>query len=258
MTLKGNLNDSSNPAVRIVCGQENRFLTCLNDFFSSVSDISVENCQTPSGGPNNINVGGGGLYILRTDGIEIVNVAFTNNSARYGGALMVEDSSSVVISDCSFDSNVAIYWGGGLKTFASGVTIHSSLFVNNFCDGSLVEDPYFQGNTENVGGGGAVHANQGSYLAVTSSQFRGNSAKSMSGAFAVSTMGSASFENVVFEDNSVEGGESCFSDSNCKIRAGALYISNTITSITYSNFTNNMAITTDISKVPMFDIFSIW
>jgi hypothetical protein len=258
VTLKGNLYNDSNSVVRIVCSQENRFLASFNDFFNTLSDFSVDSCRASGdNGASNINVGGGGMEIICSSGINIINIAFSNNTARYGGGMLVQESSSVVISDCSFVNNIAIYWGGGLKTFSSGVTIHSCLFMTNECNGALIDDPYFNMNTENVGGGGAVHANQGSYIAVTSSQFLGNSARVMSGAFCVSTMGSATFENVVFEGNIVQGGENCFNDANCKIRAGALLLSNTVTHIANSNFSNNVAITSDISKVCVVSMSSL-
>lgn len=250
VTLKGNLNSGTNTDVRITCSGDNRFLTTFNDFFVQLSDFSIDGCRVSGAtGANNVNVGGGGMEIIRSSAISIVNVAFTNNTARYGGGLLVQESSSVVISECSFVNNIAVYWGGGLKTYSSGVTIRSSVFLTNSCDGSRIDDSYFNFNTENVGGGGAVHANQGSNLAVISSQFVGNFALVMSGAVCVSTMGSASFEDVVFDGNIVHGGDNCFNNANCRIRAGALLVSNTVTSINDSNFTNNVAITSDISMV---------
>lgn len=255
-TLKGNLYNDSNSVVRIVCSHENRFLASFNDFFNTLSDFIVDSCRASGdNGASNINVGGGGMEIIRSSCINIINIAFSNNTARYGGGMLVQESSSVVISDCSFVNNIAIYWGGGLKTFSSGVTIHSCLFMTNECNGALIVDPCFNVNTENV----AVHANQGSYIAVTSSQFLGNSARVLSGAFCVSTMGSATFENVVFEGDTciVQGGENCFNDANCKIRAGALLLSNTVTHIANSNFSNNVAITSDISKVCVVSMSSL-
>lgn len=250
ITLRGNLNNGdTNSIVLVKCIRQNRFLASFNDFFSQISDISVDDCHAAGvTGASFINVGGGAFAIISNSGISIKNVAFTNNTARYGGALLVQDS-TVVVSGCTFVSNVAVYWGGAVKTYASGVTIDSSLFMDNQCDGSLVDDPMFSVNTENVGGGGALHANQGSYLAVNSSQFIGNYAKVMAGAVCVSTMGSASFDNSVFDGNSVQGGDTCFNSANCKIRAGALTVSNTLTEISNTNFSNNIAITSDISKV---------
>lgn len=244
------MNNAPNTDVLIRCTRENRFLTSFNNYFAHISDFSVDSCHSSTAtGASIINVGGGGIEVVHSSGISISNILFTNNTARYGGAVLIQDSSSVVIRACSFENNVAVYWGGAIKVFESGLTIESSHFMGNECDGSLVDEPYFNVNTENIGGGGAVHANQGSYITILYSQFYGNSARVMAGALCVSTMGSATLIENTFTENRVHGGETCFNDANCKIRAGAIAVSNTVTDILDSNFTNNYAVTSDISKV---------
>ena len=248
----GNVNSTSESSVRIICTLGFRFLSTKLDFFTILADFSVENCRAL--GTLGVNLGGGGIEIIQNSGISVVNVAFWNNTARFGGGLLVRESTAV-IDGCSFEDNTAAFWGGGLKIFDSGVTIQSSVFTANNCDGSLIDEPFFNVNTENVGGGGAVHANGGSFVSVNNSLFVQNFAKTMAGAFCVSTMGSATFDNVVFDANYVKDGENCLDEADCKIRGGALLISNTLSKINNSNFTNNSAATSDISQVEIYVIF---
>lgn len=181
----------------------------------------VERNRTDSGA---CLASGGGLFASAA-GIELVQVAFTENNTYQAGTMgggIAMDSGTLLVRDCSFDGNRAgeeidsIYdvpgFGGAICSLSGSLTIQFSSFTDNlawFGGGAIeagsvdADDCLFTDNTSQFGG--AVHGS-GTYERCI---FRDNTATSPTGSEdfggAVYGTGGLTLVQCLLEDNRATG-----------------------------------------------------
>ena len=97
------------------------------------SEVHILNCVFQS----NTADGGGALYIEPSSNVTIKNTLFTNHSTSFGGVILV-DGGNISINDSSFVDNTLfnsnprkITKGGVIQAFISQIAIHYSNFSSN-------------------------------------------------------------------------------------------------------------------------------
>jgi hypothetical protein len=91
--------------------------------------------------------GSGALYIYGSD-VQLLDVAFIDNSASYYGAGMrVRGGSDVYINRSLFDDNFSFGIGAGINVEESNVDVKSTTFTNNEADSSAAIEYYLSTGT---------------------------------------------------------------------------------------------------------------
>ena len=97
---------------------------------------------------------GGAMYNDEGSGPYLINVAFTDNDARYRGGGLYENFSSIsVLEQCTFMGNSSEYFGGGVYSGGGSPRLASCLVFDNFAG---------------LEGGGIYNASSGSSVPILS------------------------------------------------------------------------------------------
>lgn len=233
---------------------DKRFLDVLDNSFSSISNITLENFNLPSlvsAYDNvplliNINVIGGAMTIANTTmSIEYVN--FRNNSAIFGGGISAF-ASILTVRYCNFYDNTALYHGGGLSVGQTDLTLTDSVFHNNVATAE---------NQQIAATGGAVYT-----IGVTTNntlidrcRFLNNTADHNGGAISMepgnsrAAQGYVGIKRSMFQYNMATGVGSCLSTTSCVTAGGAVYVTAANVSIEDCTFEGNHAMTTSTIDV---------
>ena len=74
---------------------------------------------------------GGGLCILDSDNVTIIDNVFKNNKAILGGGIYIENSTAINIDKNFIIGNYASSFGGGIKTQNSQINLYNSVLSDN-------------------------------------------------------------------------------------------------------------------------------
>ena len=169
-------------------------------------------------GNASIHGNGGALYGREVDTLTVSDSTFTGSYAYSKGGALIWDGDTVSIQDSTFEQNSSGAFGGAIYTHANSVTLQTSLFTSN---------------SSGQGGGLYTNNSEGGMVAVSDSQFRGNSARQEGGAFSAYGIetGYVTIDNSTFAlNNSTQG------------VGGAVQAERSL-QVTNSTFTNNSALT---------------
>jgi predicted outer membrane repeat protein len=194
--------------------------------------LALRNLTIADGAGVGLGLGsfGGGIYNGGT--LEVVNVTFSGNSAKYGGAIYTSGFGKSTVTNSTFSGNSAGSIGGGI-------------YNSSFSDfKSTVTNSTFSGNSASNSGGGI--ANSG-LLEVTNTTISGNSAGFGGG---IDNSGPLKVTNSTFSNNSaINGGgiynregplgvaNSTFFDNSASNSGGGVYNSDTFAKFTVTNST---------------------
>lgn len=172
-------------------GLDRVFHITVNDGTS----VQLENLTLRGGDARNqLNAGGGGLWIESDATVTIQASTITDNAANGGGGIAASRYSIVSLSGVQVQNNLATDLGGGINS-TTGMTIRNSTISGNqagvsggagaglggglFAGGNdpiVVEQSLIAGNTALKGGGGIAMPFVNAKLSVTNSTLSGNSA----------------------------------------------------------------------------------
>lgn len=205
----------------------------------------------------NSSKGGGAIRNKGTFNID--GTTFINNSSKfvsttdYGGDGGAIDSSGVMtIKNSYFENNKAISSslsndGGAIIAGTSSITkIYNTIFngnaAENGCGGAIwnygdmtINGSTFTSNTSTYGGGALWHTTNTALLNLSNSKFLGNRTVDYGGAIGTNGSGGITISSSIF------GGTGADEGNTAKI-GGALYLFNTATTISSSQFINNTAL----------------
>ena len=159
------------------------------------TSVQLENLTLRGGDVRNqLNAGGGGIWIESASKVTMQTSAILDNAAHSGGGIAASRYSIVSVIAVRVQNNLATDLGGGIST-ATGMTIHNSTVSGNqagvaggsgaglggglFAGGNapiVVEQSTIAGNTALKGGGGIAMPFVNAKLSVTNSTLSGNSA----------------------------------------------------------------------------------
>lgn len=176
------------------------------------------------------------------DTLTVTDSTFTANYAYSKGGALFWEGDAVSIQDTTFEQNGSGSWGGASYTHASDVSIQTSLFTSN-----------------SSGEGGGLYANnsEGGMVAISDSQFRGNTARQEGGAFTAygTETGYVTIDNSTFALNTSTQGvggavqaerslqvtNSTFTNNSAATRGGAIYSETGNLSVSLSTVTQNQS-----------------
>ena len=167
----------------------------------------------------------GVIYVFNSSHIRMKRCYFIGNEAfNKGGALSVWKTESLILENCTFTNNT-VYGtnsGGGAMFIAET----QSLFEGCFFERNTASGP------QRATCGGAIYAFSNSQLRMKQCFFRGNKATYEGGALCVWRAESLTFENCIFENNSVYGLDS---------EGGAVFVMNSRSLFQSCTFERNTA-----------------
>lgn len=160
--------------------------------------------------------GGGASRIISASNTELTlnDIKFSGGQASGNGGAIRAQNTTLIVSDCTFSGNTAT--GGGAISLAtsSSATVSNSTFMENSASsgGALYTDQAslkvigstISNNAATDAGGGAIYAENDSYLSIESSTVAANSATGggQGGAFYLGQNQIAKIENTTISANS--------------------------------------------------------
>ena len=166
-------------------------IDCFKDAFSPVVTIIggefSNNTASTKGGAIAVEKGATMTINYKVDG---KHTDFIDNTAsKYGGALDIESSNSSInnrIHDSVFKGNHA-QWGGAVEIDGDAGKTTKAYFNGCSFGGTISGDPNYVNKVDgtNDADGGAIHAENDSYVNIVSSSFIGNNAHNKGGAICI-------------------------------------------------------------------------
>jgi len=191
---------SGNNLVRVFLENTSSTLTLQN--------ITVSNGNIPTSD-------GGGIYV-QNGTLNVINSAFSGNSAPLGYGGGIASRGTLTITDSFFSSNTGYWYGGAIQIFAGDNSITGSTFYNNVATGDSCGGVYCQGggisilhgsmtitNSSFLGNtgvdGGGIYSGSGTSVIISNSAFLGNTAYNLGGG--ISCSGPMTISNSYLDGN---------------------------------------------------------
>jgi hypothetical protein len=135
-----------------------------------LSDATITNCVFDRNSTADTQfAGGGGLFVLQADVLEVSGCTFTENTSRAGAGLCVLTTERATVTGCEIAGNVAGSSGGGFCSLVDDLTVSDCSFAGNeggsgggaaVTGGGVLTGCVFLGNVS-TGDGGALFTSLG-------------------------------------------------------------------------------------------------
>ncbi len=219
----------------------------------------------------------GGAILWQGKYGSLSDCSFINNTALVGGALMMMGANTAV-SNCTFINNYAISQntraGGAIYWYGDNAAITNCTFKDNtaklggaihlyYSSGTISDSVFINNSAEQSGGAiyteeidGAIYGfDSHNYLNITNCTFEENHAEMDGGAINLYGSANCTVSNCNFANNAADDGgafhadglmnntisNSKFTDNKAEYSGGAIYWISANGSVSYCNFTGNIA-----------------
>ncbi|WP_310097762.1 gliding motility-associated C-terminal domain-containing protein [Algoriphagus sp. 4150] len=202
----------------ILDGQNSTRILFVRETNFTIDGVTLRNGFIGLESPDDINKGGGAIYIFGGHNTTILNCIFLSNISegdRGAGAVYNRFGDNILVENCLFENNRfqnppgSSNGGGAIFNWTDGLVIRNTVFRGNSSarsGGALyswspmsIENCVFENNRSDETGG-AVRNHSGSTLTITSSLFDNNSAAGLGGAI-YNNNSELMLSNVTFVNN---------------------------------------------------------